>query len=159
MRAKPQHMAGQPVQFGQDHPDVIGAGRRFQIQQLLDCFAISQPVGDRGYVIHAVDVGIEHRVSAVFRDFFHAAMQIADDTLGAENFFTVESQDDAQHAVGRGMLRAHVDDELIGIEEGLVGITEFQVRNVFRRVRHQDYWPLSIPRLICTHSLSCWMMP
>ena len=55
-------------------------------------------------------------------------MQVADDALEAHHLFAVEPQDDAQHAVGRGMLRPHVDDELVGIEKRFVGRFEIQRR-------------------------------
>jgi len=59
--------------------------------------------------------------------------------------------------MGRGMLRAHVDDEFVRIEERLVGRVE--VENVLDRslrltwplvVLVSRYCPLSIPKLICT---------
>ena len=79
-------------------------------------------------------------------------MKIADDALGAENFLTIELENDAQHTVSGGMLRTHINDEFIRIEKSLVAIPEFKVRNIRARIAH---WPLSIPRLACTHSLSC----
>ncbi len=57
-------------------------------------------------------------------------MQVADHALGAQNFFAIELENDAQHAVGGGMLRPHVDDEFVGIEKGFVGLSEFEVREV-----------------------------
>ena len=96
------------------------ARRRFRVEQLLDRLAVAQPVGDRGDVIHAVDVGIEHRVGAVLANLFNAAMQVADDALGAQNFFAVQFEDDAQHAVRRRMLRPHVEHQLGRVEEGFV---------------------------------------
>ena len=133
--------------------------RRFDVQQLLHRLAVAQAVRDRRHVVHAVHVGIEHGVGAVLGDLLHAAMQVADDALGAQNFFAVELQDDAQHAVRGGVLRAHVDDEFVGVEKGLLVLFQFEmgVRSIGRvSVGH---CPLSIPRLICTHSWSCWMMP
>src|SRR5258708_40236332 len=94
-----------------------------------------------------------------------AAVQVADDALKAHYLLAIEPQDHAQHAMGRGMLRAHVDDEFVRIEERLVGRVE--VENVW--IAHcvllgpwslvSRYCPLSIPKLICTHSLSCCRMP
>ena len=78
--------------------------------QLLDCLAVAQPVGDGSDVIHAIDVGIEHRVGAVFANLFHPAMQVADHALGAQNLLAVQLEDDAQHAVRRRMLWPHVED-------------------------------------------------
>ena len=76
-------------------------------------------------------------------------MEITDHAFCAENFFAVQLQNHAQHAVSGRVLRAHIDDELVGIKKGLVGLLQFQRRAAIR------HCPLSIPRLICTHSLSC----
>ena len=54
-------------------------------------------------------------------------MQVSDDALGAENFFAVELQDDAQHAVRGRMLRPHIDDEFVRIEIRLLGSFEIEV--------------------------------
>src|SRR5258707_4743395 len=155
---------------------MLGARRRFHIQKFLYCLAIAQPVGDRSHVIHAVDVGIEHRVSTMLTYLLDAAVQVADDAFETENFFAIEAENHAQHAVRCGMLRAHIDDELVGIKKRLLGSFEIEMRERAVRVGHYCstgctvqlavstgnfvfYWPLSIPRLICTHSLSCWRMP
>ena len=103
------------------------AARRFDVQQLFYRFAVAQAVRDRGDVVHAIHVGIEHGVGAVLGNLLHSAMEVADHAFGAQNFFAVELEDDAQHAVGGGMLRAHVDDELVGIEKGLVVVFQFEM--------------------------------
>ena len=90
VRAQPQLVAGDPVQLGQDHANVFGARRRLDVHQLFDRFAVAQAVRDGGHVVHAIDVGIEHRVGAVFGNLLHAAVQVADDALGAQNLFAVE---------------------------------------------------------------------
>ncbi len=128
-------MAGQPVQFGQDHANVLGAARGFHIQQLFYRFAVAQAVRHRRHVIHAIHVRIEHGVGAVLGDFLHSAMEVADHALGAQNLFAVQLQDDAQHAVGGRMLRAHVDDEFVGIEKGFVVVFEFQMGGPVDRCR------------------------
>ena len=81
----------------------------------LDRQAISQTIGYGGDIVHAVDVGIELRISAILGDLFHAAMQVADDAIGAQNFFAIELEDHAQHAVRRRVLRSHVEDQFSGI--------------------------------------------
>ena len=56
----------------------------------------------------------------MFRDLLHPAMEIADHTLGAQHFFAVQFQDDAQHPVRRRMLRAHIDDEFVAVEKSFL---------------------------------------
>ena len=130
------------------------AARSFHVEQLFHRFAIAQAVRDRRDVVHAIHVGIEHGVGAVLGNLLHPAMEVADHALGAQNFFAVELQDDAQHAVGGGVLRAHVDDELVGIEKGFLVLFQFQVGSPVDGCP-VGHCPLSIPRLICTHSWSC----
>ena len=128
VRAQPELVAGDAVQLGEDHADILGARRSFDIEQLLDCLAVAQPIRDRGHIIHAVDVRIEHRIGAVFADLFHAAVQVADDAFQAKNFFAVEPQNHAQHAMRGGMLRAHIDDEFIGIQKRLLVSCQIEMR-------------------------------
>ena len=100
MRAQPHLVACQAVQLGQDHADVPGALRRFHAQQLFHRLAVTQPVGNGGDVIHAVNVRIELHVGAVLGDLLDAAMQVPYNTVGAQNLFAVKLEDDSQHAVG-----------------------------------------------------------
>ena len=115
VRAQPQQVAGDAVQLREDDADGLRARRRFHVQQLLDRQAVAQAVGDRRHVVHAVHVGIELRVGAVLGDLLHAAMQVADDALGAQHLLAVELEDDAQHAVRGRVLRAHVEDQFGGV--------------------------------------------
>ena len=110
VRAQPQQVAGDAVQLREDHADALRARRRFHVQQLLHRQAVAQSVGDRRHVVHAVHVGIELRVGAVLGDLLHAAVQVADDALGPQDLLAVQLEDDAQHPVRGGVLRAHVED-------------------------------------------------
>ena len=121
-------MARNPVQFGEDDADVLCPGGRLNAQQLLNRFTISEPIRDRGYVVHAVDVGIEHRIGAVLGNLLDAAVQVSDDALKPQDFFAVKSQDNAQYAMGRRMLRAHVDYKLVRVKKRLVGHVEIERR-------------------------------
>ena len=115
MRAQPQQVAGDAVQLREDDAHRLRARRRFHVQQLLHRQAVAQAVGDRGHVVHAVDVGVELRVGAVLGDLFHAAVQVADDAFGAQDLLAIQLEDDAQHAVRGRVLRTHVEDQFGGI--------------------------------------------
>ena len=115
VRAQPQQVAGDAVQLGEDHAHRLRARRRFDVQQLLHRQAVAQAVGDGRHVVHAVHVGVELRVGAVLGDLFHAAVQVADDAIGAQNLFAIQLEDDAQHAVRGRVLRAHVEHQFGGI--------------------------------------------
>ena len=94
----------------------LRARRRFDVQQFLDRHAVAQAVGDRGDVVHAVHVGRELLVGAVLGDLLDAAVQVADDAFGAEHLFAVQLQDHAQHAVRGRVLRPHVENKFVGVE-------------------------------------------
>ena len=49
-------------------------------------------------------------VGEVLARLLHAGVQVADDGLAAKHGFALQFQHQAQHAVGTGVLRAHVDD-------------------------------------------------
>ena len=108
--AQPKQMAGDAIQLGQNHADRLRARRSFNVQQLFNGQAVAQRVRDRRDVVHAVHVRRELLISAILSDFLHAAMQIADDALGAHHLFAVQLEDHAKHAVRGGVLRTHVDD-------------------------------------------------
>ena len=119
VRAQPDEVAGDAVQFGENDADRLRARRRLDAEQFFDRQAVAEAVGDRGDVVHAVHVGGELLIGPVLAEFFNAAVQVADHAVRAEDLFAVELQDYAQHAVRGGVLRPHVQDEFGGIEEGL----------------------------------------
>src|SRR5579864_8241335 len=106
-------MAGKPVQFRENYADVFRARRSFDVEKFLDCLAVAQSIRDRSHVIHAVHVWIEHGVGAVLGNFFYSAVEVAYYALSAKDLLAVELEDYTQHSVGRGVLRAHINDELI----------------------------------------------
>src|SRR5882724_10390559 len=120
MSAEPQEMAGDSLEFRQDCSNHARARWSFRHEQFFHRFAISQAAADGSDVVHTVDIGSELLVGAVFRDFLDTAVEIADDALRADNALAVELQLDAQNAVGRRMLRSHVDDEFIRAQQRLV---------------------------------------
>src|SRR5246127_3197898 len=156
MSAEPNQVAGNALQFRKDGANDPGAWRRFGIEEFFDSLAIAQAIADRRDIIHAIDIRSKLLISAVLGDFFDAAVEIANDALSAANAFSVEFQLYAQHAVGRGMLRAHVDDKFVGAEKRVVVLR----RVVLQSVSHvrKPYCPLSIPRFSRTQAVSCRRM-
>jgi hypothetical protein len=71
-------------------------------------------------------------------DFLDAAVQITNHALQAQNFLSIEAQNDAQHAVRGGMLRPHIDDEFVRIQKRLLGSFEIEMRERSVRVGHFD---------------------
>ncbi len=139
MRAQPELVAGDAVEFGQNYADILRSRWRLYIEQLLDSFTIAQPVRNCSHVIHAIDVRIKHRIRAMFTNLLDAAVQIADHAFQAQDFFSVQAQDHSQHAVRGGMLRAHVDDQLVRIKKRLLGSFEIEVRERSVPVGHSVF--------------------
>ena len=67
-------------------------------------------------------------IPAEYLGYLDAAVKISNHAFQAKNFFAIEAQNHAQHAVRGRMLRAHVDDELIGIQERLLMGFEIEMR-------------------------------
>ena len=71
---------------------------------------------DGGQVIGPVGIRDHLKELALFGDLFEAPVQVADIGLSVENLLAVEAGEDAEHAVGAGMLRPHIDEELFGTD-------------------------------------------
>ena len=67
-------------------------------------------------IVATVHEGAELVVAATLGELLDAAVQVAQRGLGRDDLLAVDLDEQTQHAVGRGMLRAHVDDEVLGGE-------------------------------------------
>ena len=161
MSSQPQQVAGDPVQLRQDGADILGSRRSLHVEQFFHRLAIAEPVGNRSHIVHAVHVRGKLDVGPVFGNLFHAAMQITDDAFGPQHLFAVQLQDGPENSVGGGVLRAHVDDDLVGVQESgwrlgahsvsLAGEGKSKLREVFTaRSRSADFpAPISRPAGEC----------
>ncbi len=147
-------MTGYALQLRQNGANHSRARRRFHDQQLFNGFAVAQPVADRSDIVHAVYIGSELLIRPVLGDLLYAAVQIPDHAFGADDAFAVQLELHAQNAMRGGMLRTHVQDELISSKQR--GLLLAVIGD--RRLRHTRYWPLSMPRFSFTQAVSCWMM-
>ena len=109
-------MAGKALQLGDDHAEVAGFVGDLVVEQLLDDERPAEIHAHRRQVVHAVGVGNPLPRSEVLSDFLRAAMQVADVRLDLRDDFAVGAQDQAQHAVGTGVLWPHVDEHLVGAD-------------------------------------------
>ena len=107
-----QQVAAHAVQFAEQHPHPDGALGNVAVdtQQLLGGHAEDEFVVQRAEVVHAGDVGAALYVRQVLALLLHAGVQVADDRLATQHGFALQLQHQAQHAVGAGVLRPHVDD-------------------------------------------------
>ena len=85
------------------------------VEQPLDAEGVGRLVVERGEVVHP---GAERRAlhpGAVLHVLLDAGVQVADAAAGLGDRLALELEDEAEHAVGRRVLRAHVDhDPLLG---------------------------------------------
>ena len=103
------------VQLDGDDADVLGPQRHFDVGELFHRHRPGVVVVHRRQVVQAVGVADVLVVGEVLGDLFLAAMQVAEVRHGFEHHLAVGAQDDAQHAMGGRMLRAHVDEHLFGL--------------------------------------------
>ena len=129
-------MARHPVQLGHQHADphrplgdvVVDA------EQLLGGHREHQLVEERAEVVHAGDVRAALHVRQLLAGLLHAGVQVADDRLAPQHRLALQLEHQAQHAVGRRVLRTHVDDHrlvVVGVlrevaELGRLGLAHAQ---------------------------------
>ena len=94
---------------------VIGADAIFDIEQFLYGEDITQVVEQGTDVVHAVGEGQPLVVGLGLCELLEPAVQMPQVRYGAHHDLTVQLQHHPQHAVGGGMLGAHVDDHVSGL--------------------------------------------
>ena len=99
---QPHQVRRDPVELHQQHADRLRARRGRRAEQPLDGHAVRGLVEERREVIRARDE----------RDALRP-VEVADHGVRVDYCFPVELEDETQHAVGRGVLRAHVDDQCV----------------------------------------------
>jgi hypothetical protein len=109
-------VARDPLQLAHDGAQIAGATGHLDRHQLLDGLAIADVVRRCGDVIHAIGEQHDLRPVPALAEFLDPAMQIPDHDIAAHHPLAIETQHDPQHAMRAGVLRPHVDHELVGIE-------------------------------------------
>ena len=80
----------------------------------------------RGEVVHAGDVGRALHEGEAFAGLLHPGVEVADDRLGPADHLAFELDLEPEHAVGRWMLGAHVDDHALVLGQLVVeGVVVF----------------------------------
>ncbi len=111
--AQPDQMAGDAGQFGQDDANDLRPRRRLDAQQLLDRQDVAQIVGHRRQVVHPVGHDQRLGVGLGLHVLFDAGVQEADIRGQIDDGFAVQLHQQAQHAVGAGMLRPHAEQHVL----------------------------------------------
>ncbi len=108
-------MTGDPRQFGHQHPDILRADRRFDAQELLHRQREGQVVRRRAEIVEPVGQRKNLGVGEALGQFFGAAVEVADMRVHARDIFAVQLEDEPQHPMRAGMLRAEVEKHLPGV--------------------------------------------
>ena len=106
-------VAGDPAQLGDDDADVLGALRHFEAGQALDRQGVRPVGGHRREVVHPVGQDGALDVGAGLAELLGGAVEVAHDRLDADDGLAVELHDEAEHPVGAGVLRPHVEGQLV----------------------------------------------
>ena len=126
-RRQPHEVRRDPVQLAQHHADDLGAFRHLDPEQAFRGGAVRELVEEVREVIHASherDALLPRSVLGVLLD---PGVQVADHRPARHDGLAVELQHQPKHAVRRGVLRPHVDDEGL-LAEPLVVLPRHGVR-------------------------------
>lgn len=95
--------------FGEHGTNPLGAFGDLDVEQLFDGQSETLLVGHHGDVVETVEVGEGLEVGPILAQLLGTAMQQADVRVGTNNLFTLELENQAQHAVSGRMLGTEVD--------------------------------------------------
>jgi hypothetical protein len=113
---QPHPVRGHPVDLGDEHPDHRRARGGLHPEQLLHTEAVDELIEQRRDVVHPGDEGRPLRPRPELGVLLDAGVQVADHGPGVGDRLPVELQHQSQHAMGRGVLRAHIDDQALVVE-------------------------------------------
>ncbi len=105
--------------LGEEHADVLRARRRLDAEQLLDRERVGMLLAHRRDIVEPVEIGHRLEIGLVLDQLLGAAMEEADMRIGTLHDLAVHLEDEAQHAVGRRMLRPEIHGEALDLGLGL----------------------------------------
>ena len=114
-RAGDQQVAGEPRQLGHQHADVLRPLRRLDVEELLDRQREGEVVGGRAEIVEPVGQREDLGVGEALGQLLGAAVEIADVGIDAGDVLGLHLEHEPQDAVGAGVLRAEVEQHLLGV--------------------------------------------
>ena len=141
--AHEQGVARDPVELAREHPDVLGAARDLDVEQLLERHHRRPLAEQRAHVLERVDLADDLVVVRVLAQLLDAAVEVAEDGVEVDDALAADLEHDAQHPVGRRVLGAHVEEHLAVAERVELGLALGA-----RRVRRDG---LEVPDLVVEH--------
>ena len=118
VRAEPQQVVHQPRDLVEHHADVLRAQRHLDVEQLLDREHVAVLVAHHRHVVEPVHVRHRLEIGPGLGELLGRAMQQPDVRIGALHDLAVELEHEAQHAVGRRMLRTEVQRVVLDLCHG-----------------------------------------
>src|SRR5215470_8486517 len=107
-------MAGNALQLRHEHADKVQTCREVrEPHELFYGQYIAQLLAHSADIVHAVSIGDHLGIGHRFSVFFKAAMQIPDMRSNVLHQLSVQRELQPQHTMGTGMLRSHLQDEII----------------------------------------------
>ncbi len=112
IRAQEHQVVEHPVQLCQQGPAPGGTFGHVHVEHRLDSERDADLVAERGQPIVAVGQHHDLAIVAHLKEFFGAAVHVADDRLGGHDALAVGGDLQSQHPVRGRMLRADVEHHL-----------------------------------------------
>ena len=108
MCAEPDQVAADAGQLGHDHADALGTDGGGLAEQLLHRQRVAQVVAERAQVVHAVGERDRLVVGQPLEVLLEAGVEVAHVGVAVADHLALDPQHQPQHAVGAGVLGAHV---------------------------------------------------
>ena len=113
--AEPDKVGVEALELHEEDADPLGAGWDFELEELFDRERVGKVVAHWREVVDAVGEGGDLGVELGFAGLLDAGVEVADVGGQGDDLLAVDFEDEAEDAVGGGVLGAHVEDH------GLVG--------------------------------------
>ena len=105
-----------PVELEVDRPQVLRPPRDLEFDQALDAADERLHVGEVGEVVHPLHERDRLPVGLVLAVLLDPGVDVAHDRLQVANDLPLQADQEPQHPVGRGVVRAHVDRHQLLLE-------------------------------------------
>jgi hypothetical protein len=115
-------VAGDAVELRGQDPDVFSPARDFDVEQLLEAEDRAPLIEQRADVLEWIDLADDLVVVGVLGELLDAPVQVAEDRIEVDHVLAVDLEHDPQHAMGRRVLRSHVQEHLAVAERVELGL-------------------------------------
>ncbi|EGE58077.1 hypothetical protein RHECNPAF_35000134 [Rhizobium etli CNPAF512] len=114
--ARDQEVTGDPCQLGHHHADILRPDRCFYAEEFLHRQREGEVVRGWAEIVEPVRQRENLGIGETLRQFFGAAMEVADMRIDALDELAVQFEDEPKNPMGAGVLRTEVEKHFPGIE-------------------------------------------